>query len=119
MTTEHDEQAALFDWAQAHEAQYPPLKYFHAIPNGGYRAKYTAVKLKREGVKRGAPDTCLPYPTGQFHGLYIEMKTDSGRPTPEQKEWIAYLTEVGYRAVVCHGWEEAKNEIIQYLEGER
>lgn len=49
MTTEHDEQAALFDWAQAHEGKYPPLKFFHAIPNGGYRAKYTAVKLKKRG----------------------------------------------------------------------
>jgi len=45
------------------------------------------------------------------------MKTETGSIRKEQREWIAYLTEVGYRAVVCRGWEQARDEIINYLEG--
>lgn len=70
----------------------PELRWLHAIPNGGYRDKVTAGKLKAEGVKRGIPDVFLPLPLNfpppivqimgeplppkriQFCGLYIELK---------------------------------------------
>jgi hypothetical protein len=49
-------------------------------------------------------------------GLFIEMKrTKGGRTSEEQREWIAELNKAGYRAVVCKGWEEARDEIMKYL----
>jgi hypothetical protein len=34
---------------------------------------------------------------------------------PLQKEWLHRLNKVGYKAVVCRGWEHAWREIEGYL----
>jgi hypothetical protein len=39
-----------------------------------------------------------------------------GKVEPEQEDWIAFLTEQGYLAVVCRGFEEARAVIERYLE---
>lgn len=94
------------------------LKFLHAIPNGGYRNKKTAADMKAEGVKSGVPDIFLPYPLGQYHGLYIEMKrTQGGKLSDNQKTWLEYLNAQGYLAVVCRGFEQARDIIINYLTG--
>ena len=65
------------------------------------------------------PDICLPVPRGKFHGLYIEMKKlKGGTVSREQKEWGAKLARQGYCWKVCHGWEEARDVLTEYL-GER
>jgi hypothetical protein len=114
---EHAEQAALVRWAAFARARLPELALLYAIPNGGHRHKATAARLKAEGVKRGVPDVCLPVPRGGAHGLYIELKTGRGRPTPEQLGWIRALRRQGYAASVCHGWEQARRAIEDYLAG--
>ena len=83
--TEHDEQAALFQWAELMAAQIPELRLMFAIPNGGHRHIGVARKLKAEGVKPGVPDIFLPVARNKFHGLFIEMKFGRGRLTKEQK----------------------------------
>lgn len=120
--TEHDEQVAVFQWAQMQEAGCPELKLLHAIPNGGKRDKPAAVRLRDEGVKPGVPDMCLPVPRGYFHGLYIELKRraikgvqSAGRVTDVQKAWQAELTAQGYAACVCYGADEAIRVIKRYL----
>ena len=112
---EHAEQAALFRWAEFARARLPELALLHAIPNGGHRHKATAARLKAEGVKRGVPDVCLPVARDGAHGLYIELKTERGKPTPEQIGWIRALRRQGYVAEVCHGWESARSMIEHYL----
>lgn len=98
-----------------HEPHWPELRLFHAIPNGGHRSRRTAGAMKAEGVRRGVPDYCLPVARGGFHGLYIELKNATGRTSPEQRQWIADLTEQGYRAVVVRQWEAAWDELRSYL----
>ncbi len=112
---EHAEQAALFRWAEFARARLPELTLLHAIPNGGHRHKATAARLKAEGVKRGVPDLCLPVARSGAHGLYIELKTERGKTTPEQLGWIRALRRQGYVAEVCHGWESARSMIEHYL----
>jgi len=58
---------------------------------------------------------CLPVPRKNYHGLYIEMKFGNGRTSKDQKEWILNLNNQGYKAVVCNGFEEAKEVIERYL----
>jgi hypothetical protein len=113
--TEHQEQVALFQWANSVKNQYPMLEWLFAIPNGGKRDIVTAAKMKREGLKMGIFDLCLPYPVEGFHGLYIEMKRKGGKPSKKQREFQDYLLSQGYVAVVCEGWIEAKNVIERYL----
>lgn len=114
--SEHDEQAALFQWAALNEGDYPELELLHAIPNGGKRSKLTAIKLKAEGVKAGVADVFLPVSRGGMHGLYIEMKYGRNRLTQEQARFLSAVTLQGYLTAVCYNWQEAAAVITGYLE---
>lgn len=108
-------QAALFEWAEHMRGIYPEIKRMFHVPNGGKRDRVTAARLKAEGVKPGVPDIVLPAPRGAYHGLWIELKVDGGKPTKEQLEWLDYLNSVGYCALLCYGWKTAREEIEMYL----
>jgi hypothetical protein len=97
------------------ERQWPELALFFAVPNGGHRSRRTAAAMKAEGVRRGVPDYMFPVPRGGRTGLAIELKTAKGRPSPEQRAWIAALREHGWQAEVCHGWEQAWGVLRDYL----
>lgn len=115
--SEHAHQVALFAWAWLARKQRPLLDMLVAIPNGGQRHKAVAAKIKAEGAKSGFPDIQLNVPVGPYAGLFIEMKTATGRVSDKQKEWIERLNGAGNRAVVCRGWLQAQTEIIKYLDG--
>lgn len=116
VATEAAEQSALIAWANLQAKATPELARLYAVPNGGSRHKLEAVNLKRQGVKKGVPDLCLPVPRHGRHGLYIELKRTKGSTTSrEQKEWIAYLNQAGYVAVICKGFEQARDAILEYL----
>lgn len=114
--SESEEQQALFRFLAYRVEEYPVLDYLFAIPNGGWRNKATAGRLKAEGVKAGVPDLCLPVARHGFHGLYIEMKVlYGGASSMAQKEWHARLRAQGYQVTVCHGWLAAARCIFEYL----
>lgn len=112
---EANEQEALFRWARFARCTYPELDLLYHIPNGGSRNRLEAANLKRQGVKAGVPDLCLPVARGKYHGLYIEMKYGKNKTSDKQNEWISALTVQGYAAAVCYGWEEAQRLITKYL----
>lgn len=114
-TSEHAEQSALMQWARLHEERWPELRYFFAIPNGAMRSREQAVWFKAEGLKKGAPDTCLPVPRGPYAGLYIEMKTERGDPSPDQLEWLEFLNSQGYLAALAFGFDQAVDTLTHYL----
>ncbi len=114
--TEDAEQSALFEWADLMANRWPVLRKMYHIPNGGHRHKAVAAKLKAQGVKAGVPDICLPTARHGFHGLYIELKRRKGNDaTDNQSEWIESLTQEGYKAVVCYGFDHARAVIEGYL----
>lgn len=112
---ESGHQEALFEWAAYHMDCMPELEYMHYIPNGGKRDKRTAVALKRQGVKAGVPDICLPVARNGYHGLYIELKAGKNKATKSQEKWQKFLNSQGYYAVICYGWHEAAKVIEEYL----
>lgn len=115
--SESGHQQALLCWCNQNLIKYPELKWLTAIPNGGYRDKITAGKLKAEGVKSGVPDLLLPIKRGDYACLWIEMKKPNvGKTFKEQDEWIDRLRSEGHLVVVCFGWEAARNTLIYYLE---
>ncbi|MFT3952764.1 MAG: DUF5131 family protein [Oscillospiraceae bacterium] len=110
------EQQCVVGWASNQIHIYPELEWLYAIPNGGHRSIKTAVQLRKEGVKPGVSDLCLPAARGNFHGLYIEMKRISGgRESEDQKKFREFVTAQGYLAVVCKGAGEAIETIKNYL----
>lgn len=114
--SEATEQAALFRWAAWCQGQLPALAWLFHVPNGGQRGKAVAGQMKAQGVKRGVPDVLLPVAMGKHPGLVIEMKDKAGRVSPEQKQWLAHLTEQGWRCAVCYDWQAAAREIVTYLQ---
>lgn len=116
--SEADEQMEVIIWASYMTVKWPCLERLYHTPNGGYRNVAEAAHFKRMGVRPGVPDLFLPYPAGGFHGLWLEMKTNVGRPTACQRDWIEYLRSVGYAAYICRGAGEAINAIEAYMAAE-
>lgn len=112
---EAHEQEKLFNWAGFVMNQYPELKLLYHCPNGGSRNKIEAANMKRQGVKPGVPDLCLPVARGKYHGLYIEMKARDNKPSEIQKKWLLELKNQGYAVAVCYDWESASRFITNYL----
>lgn len=115
ITSESVIQESFFAWARMHERQFPILKWIFAVPNGGYRYKATAVAMKRQGVKAGVLDVCLPVARKGFAGLWIEFKTEVGKLSDEQKEWLEFLESEGHQVHVLRTWLAAANITINYL----
>ena len=132
--SESGHQKALFCWAAMNIATYPQLKWLYAVPNGFFSTPGQKAKMKAEGLRDGVPDICLAVPkwSNHYHGLYmwseiafnalyIELKIEkrrnqkNGGCSKEQLEWLDYLHHAGYKAMVCYGWEEAREAIKEYL----
>lgn len=112
---ERPHQVALIKWVRSVLDTYPVLKLLYAVPNGGNRNLSVARKLKSEGVRAGVADLCLPAARRGYHGLYLEMKSEEGSATKEQKEFLHGVSEEGYCAVIAHGMEEAREVLEWYL----
>lgn len=114
--TEHQEQCAVISWWwRVHQRYNLPHFALFAIPNGGARDVITGARLKAEGVRPGTPDLMLAKPNVRFNGLYVEMKAGDNKPSDAQREFIAYLEGVGYRATVHWSAASAIKEIEEYL----
>ncbi len=118
--SEHDEQAALIEWARL-----SGLRWLFAIPNGsklpffrnkkGERVAPQAQKLLAEGLTPGVSDLFLPIPAGGYHGFFMETKVKGGKPTPEQLAFIKAMREAGYKADWYEGWDVMREAICEYL----
>lgn len=117
MASERQHQQAVMKWARqpSIRERWPELALLHHIKNETTGGAAEVAADKAMGVKKGVPDLCLPVTRGGFHGLYIEMKTPSGRASDAQRWWVTRLTEQGYRATVCHGYDAAVAELCWYL----
>ena len=113
--SEAEEQELVIKWAERMKGAHPELEKLLHIPNGGSRHPAEGAHLKRLGGRVGVPDLLLPYPVGDHHGLWIELKSASGRPTAVQREWILWLRDQGYCAYICRGHEAAIRCIREYL----
>lgn len=123
--SEDGHQMALMCWAADNVGKYPQLAWLFAIPNAGERNIKVAVKMIATGLRKGVPDVFLPVHNSFTHysGCFIEMKIEkyrnrkNGGCSDDQLDWIKYLTEAGYYCKVCYNWMEARDTLINYLEG--
>ncbi len=115
MQSEYAEQAELIKWCRGRSKKIACLSFLHSSLNGEALTKGQRIKAIRGGLLAGVPDLFLPYPSGGFHGLYIEMKTRKGYQSKKQKEFQKYVEAVGYKYVLPRAWHEARDFIIEYL----
>lgn len=110
---ESDEQSAFLVWL---EYQYPKVfEVTASFPNAGKRSISYAMKLKREGLKKGMPDVGVFFPSNGVPGMFIEFKSSTGSLKPEQRTMLARLINQGYCCVICTSKEEAMTEVTKYL----
>lgn len=113
---EGQEQTALFNWLRV---RYPAAaKLAYHVPNGGHRMKAVAARLKAQGVKAGVSDITLPMARGGYFGLYIEFKATpphDAAVSPSQMAFLQAVEAQGYLALVCRGFEAAREVIEGYM----
>ncbi len=104
----------VVDWFHL---QYPDLAQdFHHFANERKCTPSQGYMLKRMGVKRGVADFHLAYPVGKYHGLWLELKSEKGRLTPEQKLFLERKSLLGYCATTAWGFFDATQAIKKYLD---
>jgi hypothetical protein len=97
-------QSACVQWFRL---QYPHYaSHLFAIGNGvPANARQGAIR-KREGSVPGVADLFLMVPTGNLHGLFIEMKTPTGTVSQAQKDFRDRATDAGYCHSTCRSIEQ-------------
>ena len=73
-------------------------------------------RLKAMGMQTGFPDLFLAVPSRGMHGLFIEMKSETGRLEPSQREMLALLSEQGYATAVCRSLDDFQDVVDSYLQ---
>ena len=106
-------QAKLIMWCRSHSDRR--LHNIYAHTNGMRSSVTEGVKQKRAGAVAGLPDLFLPVMSGGWGGLYVELKTEKGKLSAIQRDWLGRLSLAGYKAVVAFGLEQAKAVIEEYL----
>lgn len=112
----HDEsnlQIACVRWFRLQFPSIAPLLF--SVPNGGRRDAVTGAILKAEGAVAGVSDLLLLLPSGHYHGLCIEMKTEKGKQSDAQKEWQKAVEAVGYKYAVVRSFEQFADLIDDYI----
>jgi hypothetical protein len=99
-----------------------PRVLIASFPNGVYiggtpvqRARRWNL-LKAEGAMPGIPDLMICMPSMKYHALFIEMKTEKGKLSENQKIVHAMLINEGYAVKVCRSFEEFTITIKKYME---
>lgn len=111
MRKEHDEQVLVVRYLRS------ASHVFCAIPNGARTSIRTAVKLKAEGLEKGAPDILIfdaPPNEPAFIGTALEMKREKGGHTSdEQKDWHIKLAARGWKIIIGKGAVNALNQLAR------
>ncbi len=96
------EQIKVREWV----IQNTDLPFLH-IANERQCSVQIGLMLKRMGVVRGVSDIFMPRGNGKKSGLWIELKTKTGRPSSAQLDFISKMIDENYAAFVAYGANEA------------
>ena len=80
-----------------------------AVPNGGFRTKAEAARLKWTGVLAGVLDLTLALPDGRC--AFWETKTPHGRLSDDQKAVTIRLMAIGHSWAVVRSIDDARREL--------
>ena len=99
--------------------KYPEV-LFTIFPAGFTRGTlWTRLKngadAKRMGYFSGSLDMAIIHKSGDYPGMFLELKTWTGSVSKEQKEFIQKAEAQGYFCSVAHGYDHAKAVIDWYM----
>lgn len=102
-TTEHDLQVECVNWFR----ENIPAGLIFAVPNCGTRNIGTYYYMVKEGLTKGAPDLVVLLPSSRI--IFIEMKSPTGRLSPDQKNIQNTCNEISDGIYfVCRSLDEFK-----------
>jgi hypothetical protein len=82
----------------------PAVELF-AVPNGGKRSQWAAMKAKREGMKAGVCDVVASWPGRGI--AWLEFKNGTEMPDANQREFLNRKVRQGFDAGVFRTSESA------------
>lgn len=110
----HEESTIQTQCVRWFRYQYPSRTIF-AVPNGGARNEVTGAILKAEGVIAGVADLFILHAAHGYHGLFIEMKTHSGKQQPSQIAFQIKAESEGYKYAVCRSFDDFQKIVNEYF----
>jgi hypothetical protein len=117
MRLEDNLQIACINWFKY---QYPnilitsfPAGYVFA--GNQQQRQRTGKRMSQMGYCNGIPDLFIIHPNNRFHGLFIELKTEKGTVSKEQKEMLKRLDELGYFTSICRSLDDFMFTVNLYL----
>ena len=111
---EYDEQVKFVEYVRA---KYPDL-LFTASTQGLKLTAMQGARFKKMGYLAGTPDLLFFQPTDEYHGLFVEMKSERGIQSPEQRTFQGYAERSGYKYSLCRSAEKAIEALESYLQKE-
>ena len=114
--TELNIQRGIIRWARMEDMNRPELALLHSIPNGAHVSDRNRMSLVSSGLLSGIPDLFLPVPRGTFHGLYIEVKSPTGRVSKPQKYIMDLLTAQNFKCTIVRSFLDGIDAIETYLD---
>ena len=76
-----------------------------SVPNGGYRTKSEAMKLKATGLVAGVSDLIIIQPK---RVIFVEVKTKTGTQQKTQIDFQKTVTALGFEYLIVRSLEEFK-----------
>lgn len=106
-----------------YDSQYPKNHpYWHLLvchQNGSVNyGKIKGFILKLMGVRANVPDLILYIAKGGWNGLFLEIKTKTGKVTKGQREFHQRLLNQGYAVLSGYGVDQSIGIVKRYLAGQ-
>lgn len=113
--SEHEIQRDFFVWVRYMQMQDDRFALFHATPNAGKRSYGALAYYKAEGLEPGFPDITLELASGPYRALHIETKSETGKLSDEQREWLIDLRTNGSFVCVARSFDDLVAYTRYYL----
>lgn len=111
---EHGMQKAFFDYVDLRYPQYRPYNIF-SIDHAGWRKVQHGKDMKDRGCISGVPDVFVMVKSGDYSGMWIELKANKNKPTTQQMEFLGEAKLQGFKCATCWSVEKAISELNGYL----
>lgn len=105
------------------------IEYF-AVPNGGYRRKTEAARLKGLGVRAGVPDLVVLIPAmvpldgirgarSKPRTIFLELKAGKNKLSDSQEEWAGWLKDAEFTWAEIRTVTEVDELLKSFTNGQR
>jgi hypothetical protein len=71
--------------------------------------------MRAEGLTKGVPDLFLAIGSNGFNGMFIEMKSGTGKASPEQKMMLEELKNKCYNVEIINSVDAFIESVNAYL----